>query len=246
LMLPFTLAWRAWRNRRWVEAGVWLGACASVKLFLLLFLPWLAWRRRWGAIAAAAATMSALVLLGIGVFGVGAYREWVRTLGRVGWAWLTMNASWQGFVSRLLHGAPKVAPLVSRPELVAPIAVVGCAAIAAITLLVAARRERSPDATVLLLLLGAILASPLGWIYYLPLAYGPILGWMGAGRKWDRLRQLEQPTLVLLAIGVALCYVPQETTRIGQPSALASITIGSAYFWGVLAGWLGVLQARQA
>jgi hypothetical protein len=29
LMLPFTLAWRAWRSGRWTSAGAWLGACAS-------------------------------------------------------------------------------------------------------------------------------------------------------------------------------------------------------------------------
>jgi hypothetical protein len=246
LMLPFTLAWRAWRNRRWVEAGAWLGACASVKLFLLLFLPWLAWRRRWDAIAAAVVSASALALPGVAVFGLGAYREWVHTLGRVGWAWLTMNASWQGFVSRLVQGAPTIAPVVSRPELVAPIALAGSVAIAAITLLSAARRERAPDATVLLILLGAILASPLGWIYYLPLAYGPILGWMGAGRNWDGVRQLDRRPLALLAVGIAFCYLPQELTHTGQPSPLASITIGSAYFWGVLAAWLGVLKAKHA
>ena len=44
LMVPFTLAWRSWRRGRWVAAGGWLGLCASVKLFLLLLVLWMAYR----------------------------------------------------------------------------------------------------------------------------------------------------------------------------------------------------------
>jgi hypothetical protein len=32
----------------------------------------------------------------------------------------------------------------------------------------------------------------------------------------------------------------------GQPSGVASLTVGSSYFWGVLALWLAILTTRTA
>ena len=51
LMLPATLAWAAARRGQWARAGLWLGVCVSLKLFFLLFVPWLILRRRWTALA---------------------------------------------------------------------------------------------------------------------------------------------------------------------------------------------------
>jgi hypothetical protein len=83
-------------------------------------------------------------------------------------------------------------------------------------------------------------------VYYLPLGYGPILGWIGAGRGWHGLRALSSAKVGLLAAGLALLYVPHETTYAGQLSGLASLTIGSAYFWGVLCLWTTWLTPRPA
>jgi hypothetical protein len=246
LMLPFTLAWRAWRGRRWVAAAAWLGACASFKLFLLLFVPWLAWRRQWRALAAFFLCGAAMVAIGVAIFGVGSYGQWLETLGRIGWWWLPLNASWQGFISRILSGGATVAPLISRPDLVRALTVAGSAMIAGLTLIAAARARPDDDRTLLLLFGGAILCSPLGWVYYLPLGYGPILGWMGAGRGWQGLRVLSSAKVGIVAAGLALLYVPHETTYAGQLSGLASVTIGSAYFWGVLCLWMTWLTPRPA
>jgi hypothetical protein len=245
LMLPFTLAWRAWRNGRWPSAAAWLGACASFKLFLLLVVPWLAWRRQWKALAAFLAAAAALVATGALVFGVDSYHQWIATLGRVGWWWLPMNASWQGFVSRILAGSSHVAPLVKRPELVAPLALGGSLLFAVATLAGAARVRANADQTLLLLLVGAILSSPLGWVYYLPLGYGPILGWMGAG-GWNGLARVPREPLYALLAGLVLLYMPHETTAAWQPSGLASLTIGSTYFWATLALWTSCLTARPS
>ena len=97
-MLPFTLAWRAWREGRWRSAGAWLGLCASANIFLLLFLPWLILRRHWSrGPRSFVAVFLATVLIAATVFGVGAYRLWFATLSDVFWWWMPMNASWQGF-----------------------------------------------------------------------------------------------------------------------------------------------------
>ena len=246
LMLPFTLAWRAWRNGRWTSAGVWLGLCASIKLFLLLVVPWLAWRRKWKALAALLVTASALVALGAAVFGIDAYRQWMTTLGRVGWWWLPMNASCQGLVSRVFAGGTSIAPLWKRPEIVPALSLALSLLVAGATLVAAARLDAQSDHVLLLLFAGAILSSPLGWVYYLPLCYGPLLGWMGAGREWEGVRTMSRGAKTSLLAGLALLYVPHETTFFGQPSGLASITLGSAYFWGALSLWCTWLRPRAS
>ena len=245
LMLPFTLAWRAWRHGRWTSAGAWLGACASFKLFLLLVVPWLAWRRQWKALAAFLAAAIVLVASGALVFGVESYQQWIATLGRVGWWWLPMNASWQGFVSRILAGSSHIAPLAKWPELVAPLSMGGSLLFAVATLAGAARVRENADQTLLLLLVGAILSSPLGWVYYLPLGYGPILGWMGAG-GWNGMARMSRGSLSALLAALVLLYMPHETTAAWQPSGLASLTVGSTYFWATLALWTCCLTARPS
>jgi len=100
----------------------------------------------------------------------------------------------------------------------------------------------SREWVLLVLLLGAILASPLGWVYYLPLAYAPALGWMGAGEGWARLQDLPKPVLAVLVIAVALLYTPQEVANAGQPSTLATMTLASAYFYATALLWLMLIR----
>jgi hypothetical protein len=242
LMLPFALLWRAWRRGEWTRAGAWLGVLVSLKLFFLVFAAWLALRRQWRALAACAASGLALVALGSLWFGPDTYRQWVGSLGTVGWQWMAMNASWPGFASRLLEGGSTIAPLLSMPDVVQPLALAG----AAVVLLAGIACARGAgDASLLVLLLAAILASPLGWVYYLPLAYAPMLGWMGAGDGWAGLRRLSRPALAAVVIAIALLYTPQEVANAGQPSPLATVTLASTYFyatgllWGVVA-WTGM------
>ena len=241
LMLPFALLWRAWRRGWWSEVGLWLGVCASLKLFFLLLVPWLIWRRRWTALGAAAATSAALVALGSIAFGLHTYALWLHSLGKVGWWWMAMNASWHGFVSRVFQAGGAMVPVVSAPALVRPLGIAGTGAIVAVTFWAVARlgerTVRDREHALLILLVAAILVSPLGWVYYLPLAYGPILGWLGAGEHWSGLRRLRPPVLWLLVAGLALLYTPQEVANAATHSALATLTLTSVYFWATVTLW---------
>lgn len=243
LMLPFALMWRAWRRERWTGAGAWLGVLVSLKLFFGVFAVWLLVTRRFRALGAMVASGLALALCGGLVFGHDSYRQWVHSLGTVGWQWMAMNASWPGFVSRVFESGGKIAPAVFWPAAVAPLSFAGAIVILAVTAIQSAR-AKSPDAQVLVLLVGAVVASPLGWVYYLPLAYGPILGWMGAAREWEPLRALGRSQMAMLALAAALLYVPQEVANSLQPSALATLSLASAYFYATLLLWLTLLRAR--
>jgi hypothetical protein len=247
LMLPFALMWRAWRRGKWRAAGLWLGVLVSLKLFFLVLLGWLVLARRWRAVGACAASALALVLLGSAVFGLDTYRQWAGSLGTVGWQWMAMNGSWPGYVSRIFQGGGRIAPVVSIPALVQPLAVFGAAFVLAATVRSCRAEPSAPhveDRVVLVLLLGAILASPLGWVYYLPLAYGPILGWMGAGDGWSGVRRLTWTSTGVLAAGLALLYTPQVIANAGQPSPLATLTLASAYFYATALLWHVARRAR--
>ncbi len=133
LMLPFTLMWRAWRRGAWGRAGAWLGVCITFKLFFLLFVPVLLLQRRWRALAACAAATGLLAALGAAIYGVDTYRLWLGSLGKVDWWWLSMNASWQGFVSRTIGEGTTMAPVWPGESLIRPVATAGGLAICAIT-----------------------------------------------------------------------------------------------------------------
>jgi len=247
LMLPFALLWRAWRRGEWTRAGVWLGVLVSLKLFFLVLVGWLVLRRQWRALGGCAAAVAVLVLLGAAVFGLDAYRLWAGSLGTVGWQWMAMNGSWPGFISRVLQGGKGIEPALLIPWLVQPLSVAGAAFVLAASVRATWRGvddETSREWTLLVLVLAAILASPLGWVYYLPLAYAPVLGWMGAGDGWSRVRRLPKAALALFVISVALLYTPQEVANAGQPSALATLTLASAYFYATALLWLTLLRNR--
>ncbi len=239
LMVPFTLAWRAWRRGQWTAAGACLGACASAKLFLLLFVPLLIWHRRWKALAAFVGTAGVLTALGVALFGTGAYLQWAATLGRVGWWWIPMNASWHGVVSRAFEGSETIAPVVHIPSLVKPVAFAG-SVFFALASLTSARSEAGAhrrDRSLLVVFLGAILASPLGWVYYLPLAYGPMLGWL---RSWRADVGATRARAVAVYIACACLFVPQEMASWLQPNSIATLTLTSVYFWGVVLLWIAL------
>jgi hypothetical protein len=247
LLLPFTFAWSAARRSRWRSAGAWLGACIAIKLFFLLFVPWLVFGRRWRAVAAAGGVAAAWTLAGLTVHGVSTYRLWLESLASVAWWWMPMNASWPGFVSRLLIGSGSVEPLVQAPEMMSWLAPTGAVGVAGATIWTAYRLDASKlgiDGSVLVLTVGALLASPLGWVYYLPLTLGPLVGaWWS--RSWSAVPKC---WLVACAIAILGLYVPLEQASAGQPSALATVTWASTYFWTLVIAWCALVAtaAKQS
>jgi Glycosyltransferase family 87 len=67
LLLLLTAAWACWQRRRDVAGGVLIGAAAVFKLFPAALLPYLAWRRHWKLLAAAALTGLGGLALGFAV-----------------------------------------------------------------------------------------------------------------------------------------------------------------------------------
>src|SRR5262245_56596280 len=236
LMLAMTMCWASARRGRWTAAAVWLGACLSVKPFLLIFAPYLAATRRFRALGILSATAAASVAVGLVVFGAGEYRAWYAALTQSGdWAWGVMNASLLGVFRRAFDTQPIGTPLLVAPSLVNGWIV--AAALVGIVTLVVTIGHRGPnafDAALLLLVVGAQVISPLGWIYYLWLPAGPVAAVMASSAV--KCRATLHIALVLIApIGFAY---PMPFLLAFRNHAWATLTIASIYFWATLALWL--------
>jgi hypothetical protein len=240
LLVPFTLAWLAMRQARWGRAGAWMGVCVALKLFFLLFIPWLLLKRQWRAVGMLGLAVLAWTAAGIAVYGVDTYRLWIQSLSNVGWWWLPMNASWQGVVARVFQGGATMQPLVHAPGIVPALSVTGSAVICAASAWAAYRAQTSAggtDAAVLILLAGAILASPLGWVYYLPLIVPPLAGVLRTG-WWH---EMPPAWRVVAVVSTLALYVPPEQAAAGQPSAAATLTFACSYFYGLAPSWMGLI-----
>jgi hypothetical protein len=128
--------------------------------------------------------------------------------------------------------SPRFTPLVEAPALAWTLSVAAAAAIA-LTSLLAVARDRSPqavDRAFAVLLLTALVVSPLGWIYYLFLAAGPLFA------LWRTLAARESPwrdRLILLAVP-GLVW-PVAMTSLWRLTPWGPLTFGSVYAWTMLA-----------
>ena len=120
------------------------------------------------------------------MFGWDAHRSWIAGLSAVSWEWVAMNASVLGFLKRVLAPSLYYEPLLEAPGLIAPVWLLLSGAIGVVTLAVAAADsgERAVDRAFALLLLAALLVSPLGWTYYWWLALGPMVAVVAS--RWGR------------------------------------------------------------
>jgi alpha-1,2-mannosyltransferase len=239
LLLVMTICWIDARHGRWLRAGAWLGACLSLKPFLLIFVPYLVATRRFRACAALFATATVCFIAGLLVFGVGPYIAWYRALaGASDWAWPGINASTLGFFQRTFRPSPFFTPTLSKPELVkfwviiaAPI---GLATLAAAIL---DRTRATIDRAFALLLVGAQLLSPLGWVYYSWLPAGPMAALLGHRDKPSSNRW----KAVAGGVAVIGLFWPVGTQQLFQPHRWATVSVGSVYFWATAALWVWLL-----
>jgi hypothetical protein len=244
MLLPVTLCWRDARRGRWNSAGAWLGVLLSIKLFFLIFVPYLMVGRRWRALAAMTVTISACFMAGLMVFHSGAYSSWIGGLRQSSdWAWLGMNASTLGIFERILTATPTFQPIAVVPGLVrAWLVVGGVIALATLTVTFADNTANAVDRSFALLLVCAQLVSPVGWVYYLCLAAGPLaaLVLIPDGFRASTHRRYPQ---IAGFVALAGLLTPITSPYYYQPSGWATLTIGSVYFWATLALWLAMVMS---
>jgi hypothetical protein len=242
LMLPLTMAWVAARNGVWNRAAWLLGIVASIKPFLAIFWAYLFVARHLRPFLVMTGTAVLCTLVGVVVFGVRSYESWLAALSTANWWWAPMNGSISGFLARGLGESPLFTPMAELPNVVrvavpASALVVG---VLSVLLIVRDRTENLPDRVFAGLLLTAQLVSPLGWIYYLWFAAGPLLALrQSAPTRPSRLRD----TLLLAALPGLVC--PLVATGLWRDT-FATLTIGSIYGWSTFLLWSAVLVDSRA
>jgi alpha-1,2-mannosyltransferase len=242
LLLPLTMAWIAARHGRMVKSATLLGVLASLKPFLAVFGLYLIVKRQWKAALTLGAVMVACFIVGLLLFGWQAHRSWLEALNSVQWTWAVMNGSLFGPLARAFSDNPFFEPFAHAPGLVVLIGTVLGISVVAIAIAAVARDSgpNAVDRSFALLILTALLASPLGWIYYLWLAVGPLVAlWMsGSLSRWPI-------PAAIASLAIPGLLFPIELTLVAQRHSWGGFTIGSVYTWTVLCLWVSLLVKRD-
>jgi len=199
LLLALVGAWLLLRRGKEIPAGLLLGLAAAIRIYPLFLLLYLLLRRAWKALWAAVLGGLAWAGLSLLVAGPGSFFHYLTTLrGEVS----TLYGRWGNFsLWGSVHKLASIWPaLGARPLLRDGLALVLSAGVLLLTLWLARRCRPShtrrverptpslpgPDSSKLtarrweadwaygLFIVGALLASPLSWVYYQVLLYLPL------------------------------------------------------------------------
>jgi hypothetical protein len=257
LMLPLTLFWMNSRHGRWNAAAIYLGLSMAIKLFLIIFIPYLLLRKKWRALFIASGVALACYGVGLLLFGWDSYRLWLHSLKLADWHWMGINSSLQGFFSRLLAASPVFLPAFGKPTLIKPLwlATGGLIGLVTLALTTHDNSKEEVDRSLALLFVAAQLISPLGWIYYSWLAFGPIIAlWVSWYEDWPKDREADKSLWrarnVLILFTLLGFLIPYNCLLLFQPNQFITFSSGSTYFWATLTLWAGLcvdwrLASRQ-
>lgn len=248
LLLPVTLAWIYARRGEWIKTGICLGLAISLKPFLLIFLPYLFFKRKYSTTATAILVSSLCFAVGLIFFGIDPHLSWLRALSSVDWSWAAMNGSILGWLSRMFSISPYYSPVTEIPGLVFPLWLAAAGVFGSLTLFlsVSDHSSNSIDRSFCFLIIGALLVSPLGWIYYTWLILGPMTALIQSWFLNNRMEKKRVSHKILSARNGLFIFAsvemiwPYPFTLSFQPNGISTVTIGSIYFWTYIAIWCGL------
>jgi hypothetical protein len=227
----------------------------SIKPFLLIFLPYLVLRRQIRATVIAGIVGAGCFLVGLLVFGIEAHTAWLRELKAIHWVGANTNASLLGFLTRTLSESAVFSPVVNVPELVKPLWCLSAGIVGVCSLRATMGNPVTAtdiDRDFAILLLAALLISPLGWTYYFWLPVGPLTAcvyrwWaLGTSEKQGEAVSWQAWRLRLLFLALPGLVWPFVATSLFQPHGWATVSIGSIYFWTILCLWGSLIVAWRA
>jgi hypothetical protein len=150
-----------------------------------------------------------------------------------------MNVSIAGLLARTFDESAFFAPMALAPAIVKPVAAIVGAAIGIFTLVVTARDRSSEaiDRAFVVLLLAALLISPLGSVYYLWFIAGPALAlWFSSRSRRSRAVH------IFMVLAIPGLVWPVVLTTLWGKHPLTAATIGSVYAWTTLCLWAAALE----
>jgi hypothetical protein len=225
VMWAATFVWLAVRDQKWTRAGVAIGLLCSIKIFLAPLWLLLLVKRQWRAAYIAALCGAVPFFFGLMIFGLESHDEWLRVLSDVYWPGAVMNASVLGLLGRTW--SQDIFLSASSIDLAATalsVVLIGFAVIYA-------SRTTDADAAILMLLVTSLLASPLGWIYYVPILAGPLTVLLVR----RRLSRWTYAPLAAMMVPFPALYP--------YPSRLYAFTAGSLYTWSLIGIWAATARS---
>lgn len=181
LLLPLlVLGWCAARDKKIIRAAILLGLASSLKPFIGLFLFYFLMRKEWRGLCAFLVTLLSCGLIAAFFLGLESYVAYYNACQQIKWAASSWNVSFYGFLLRLVGGIESNVALFAVPGLVIYLYpfVTGLFFLAIIRFLrpsVDIPTKLKVDLDFSVLIVGMLLLSPLGWIYYFPLLSIPML-----------------------------------------------------------------------
>jgi hypothetical protein len=174
--------------------------------------------------------------LGFLLVGAAGYRSWFEVLRRVAWISHLANGSLLAATLRLFtrQDALDITPVILLEQWAMPIWW-GSVGVVSVLAARAILRHQSPDRAWLVIVLASLLVSPLGWIYYVPLAAGPLVGYLLSATNGARR---------LAIVGYLFLCVPY-TLMDRHHELVLSVLVASAGTWGVLALFAAAVMARR-
>lgn len=210
---------RAWAASSDVRAGLWLVPVVMIKpplALMVLLLPWRTWLTT--GFVAGLGTLAA-----VAVMGPEPWLAWMAKSRAVTWLDWPLSASLWSVVARMLSGSVRGGTTIHD----LPTSAVEIILYALVVIGAKSYFQAEGDRSWIVGITFASLASPLGWVYYLPVVLGPLV------RSWNRS----------YAISTGLLTVPLAVIgAMGRDSFWGAVLLGSVYFMAVIVAWAASLS----
>lgn len=235
VLLCAVLVWTHARKGKAVRAGITLGLAICLKSFFGMFLVFFLVRRQWRLLATAVASYIVANLIGLLLFGIGNYHQYIAQHALVP---LYVNASWNasimGFFARIFGGAQNT-PLISAPSIGYAISCgLSLVVIMILTWVSWPRQEVASadrfDLGFAATTIAMLLISPYAWIYYFPCLIIPLfVSWrMVAAHNSNRAFRIGMAALWILSSWPTVLIRP-ESAQLNDPK-IWFISAGSHFY----------------
>lgn len=248
LLLPLlALGWRAAHDQKSSKAAIFLGLATSLKPFIGLFLIYFLIRKEWRALFTFLFTILVSAFIAAAFLGVDTYHAYYQACRQIAWAASSWNVSIYGFLLRLIGGTEANTALMPIPGLF-HFAYPFLSILLVLALIFFLRPlpantdlQKKTDIDFSIILVGMLLLSPLGWMYYFTFLSIPFLILWNFSKKG--IYPIGLP--LLLATILLICNIPETLIPTNEIKAhnVLSVFLGSSLYFSVLLGLMGLLFA---
>lgn len=253
LLILIVTAWFSSRDANDSVAGITLGLAMALKSFVGIFLIIFLVRRRWRLVLWLISVFLLCNLISFLILGLASYKNFLFKMGDMRWYAGSWNASFTGFLTRIFGGSGNNS-LLPFPRIAHALSAITFLGYVLFLIWMAWPRlkEEEPidrfDLIFSLAIVGMLLISPYGWVYYFPLLIIP------ASVAWKVSQRINDGYFYRLLIIISWCLssiptgiIAAENIPVNQPK-IWFFTDAAYYFYalllfsGILIGLLNRLQ----